>query len=190
MLKKTIIAALAVMAPVRAHADETSGLRIEARVGYETPTVSGDGDIYKIGSAVSYGGEVGFDLKLGKNSKLRFGPYATYEASSVSICDGGDCLSVESNLGVGGRLGYALSDSSVIYIKAGYAEFKLKATSGTFSGTQTETGIQGALGYEAKVAKKIFWFAEVNYGDYGALDGVPGVNLQRRQVVTGVGVRF
>jgi outer membrane immunogenic protein len=46
-----------------APAADFGGVRVEARIGYETPTVSEDNDVYKIGSAVSYGGELGFDIR-------------------------------------------------------------------------------------------------------------------------------
>ena len=84
-------------------ASHFDGIRGEARVGYETPTVSDSGNVYKIGSAVSGGGEIGFDLAAGKSVVV--GPYAVYEFSSVKLCDGPDCIKEDGNLGVGGRLG-------------------------------------------------------------------------------------
>jgi outer membrane immunogenic protein len=60
--------ALAVAAPAAAQTDSDTnsydGFRAEARLGYETPTVSEDEDIYKLGSAVSYGGEIGLDIAV------------------------------------------------------------------------------------------------------------------------------
>src|SRR3954454_3069596 len=82
---------------------QLTGVRAEARIGYETPPVSDNTGIYKIGSAVSYGGEIGFDLKVG--SKVQVGPYAVYEFSSVKLCNGGACIKEDGNLGVGGRIG-------------------------------------------------------------------------------------
>lgn len=93
-----------------------TGVRAEARIGYETPTVSDSTGIYKIGSAVSYGGEIGFDLKVG--SKVQVGPYAAYEFSSVKLCDTGACIKEDGNLAVGGRIGVAVSPKAVIYGKA------------------------------------------------------------------------
>lgn len=162
-----------------------AGPRIEARIGYETPTVSGDGDVYKIGSAVSYGGEIGFDLAAG--NRVVLGPYATFEFSNVELCDGGDCLEIDNNLGVGLRAGVTVSPTALVYAKAGYARIKISATSGEFSDSETDSGIQGALGIEANFGPMMYGRLEANYGDYG---GFYGVNLQRRHVAAAVGLRF
>jgi outer membrane immunogenic protein len=161
------------------------GVRAEARIGYETPTVSDGGQIYKIGSAVSYGGEVGFDFKLGKT--VQAGPYAAYEFSSVSLCSGNDCLNEQGNVGAGLRLGFAASSKVVVYAKAGYARISFKATSGNLSATDGKDGVQGALGVDVNLSKHVYLMAEVNYADYGKY---AGVNLARRHVAAGVGFRF
>jgi outer membrane immunogenic protein len=161
------------------------GVRVEARLGYETPTVSGDGDIYKLGSAVSYGGEIGFDLKVG--NKVVVGPYATYEFSSVKLCDGPDCLKEDGNLGVGGRIGVIVSPTVLIYAKAGYANIKFSVDSSIGAGSDSKGGVQGAIGVDVNFGKHFYGFVEGNYGDYGEYFGF---NLQRRHVAAGVGLRF
>lgn len=166
-------------------AADFDGVRIEARLGYETPTVSEDGDVYKIGSAVSYGGEAGFDFKLG--DKVVAGPYATYEFSSVKLCDGGDCLKEEGNLGVGARVGFVVSPQVLVYGKLGYASIKFKASDGFSSASDTKGGVQGALGVDVNFGKNFYGLVEFNYADYGKFYGI---NLQRRHVAAGVGVRF
>lgn len=190
MKKFVALAALAACVPGAALAQDKSadakldGVRIEARLGYETPTVSDDSGVYKIGSAVSYGGEVGFDLRA---KKVTFGPYALYEASSVSLCDGSDCLKENGNLGVGGRIGFIVSPKVVIYAKAGYAHISFKASSGGASANANKDGVQGALGVDVNVTKNVYLMGEFNYADYGSFYGI---NLQRRHVAAGVGVRF
>lgn len=191
-----IVAALAAM-PAVAHAQDSApaaettnarahdGVRIEARVGYETPTVSDSGNVYKIGSAVSYGGEVGFDVALGRS--VVAGPYAVYEFSSVKLCDGPDCLSEKGNLGVGGRIGVAVSDRALIYAKAGYANIDFKANTAFGTGSTTKDGVQGAIGASYNFTKTVYGGIEINYADYGKFFGV---NLQRRHVVAALGVRF
>ena len=190
MKKYVALAALMACVPGVAFAQEKtdsaklSGVRIEARLGYETPTVSDSGSIYKIGSAVSYGGEVGFDIRA-KN--VTFGPYAVYEASSVSLCDGADCLKENGNLGVGGRIGFVVSPKVVLYAKAGYAHISFKTT-GSIAGIDAKKdGVQGAIGVDVNVTKNVYLMGEINYADYGKLFGI---NLQRRHVAGGVGVRF
>ena len=185
-MKKLLLAGAACAClPGVASAQDLAGFRAEARIGWETPTVSGDGEVYKIGSAVSVGGEVGFDFAAG--DKVVLGPYATYEISNVELCDGTDCLEIDDNLGLGGRIGYAVTPGSMLYAKLGYARMKISATSGGVSGSESQGGIQGALGWEANFGKSFYGKIEANYGDYG---GFYGINLQRRQLVAGLGVRF
>jgi outer membrane immunogenic protein len=171
--------------PVAAHG--FGGVRAEARIGYETPTVSGDGDVFRIDSAVSYGAEIGYDARLGRS--VVAGPYATYEFSSIDLCADGFCLSESGTLGVGARLGFAVSPRVLAYGKLGYARTRftfrnpLTAAGGTASGG----GVQGAIGINLELSRHIYGLAEVNYSDFGTF---LGVNLQRRHVAAGIGVRF
>lgn len=162
-----------------------SGVRAEARIGYETPTVSDSSGIYKIGSAVSYGGEIGFDLKVG--SKVQVGPYAAYEFSSVELCGSGACLKEDGNLAVGGRIGVAVSPKVVVYGKVGYARISFSLKSGSYTGTDSKDGVQGAIGVDFNINRNVYVMIEANYGDYGQFGSV---NLARRQLAGGVGFRF
>lgn len=194
---KTFMAAVAalVCVPVMAAAQDApetvdhgvDGVRIEARLGWETPTVTdGTGDIYKIGQAVSFGGEVGFDAQVG--GSITLGAYVNYDVSNVEICEAGDCLGVKGNLSAGARLGFIVSPRTVVYIKGGYNSITMKAQSGSFSGEESKGGVGGALGVEFGVSKNVYAFFEGNYADFGELGY--GINLQRRHVAGGIGVRF
>lgn len=166
-------------------AAQFDGVRLEARLGYETPTVSDNNNVYKIGSAVSYGGEAGFDLRVGNNVVV--GPYATYEFSSVDVCDGADCLSEDGNLGVGARLGF-VAGRTLIYGKLGYARIRFTAsTGGVNAGSDSQGGVQGAIGVNLNFGRNLYGMAEINYADYGEF---AGINLQRRHVAMGLGIRF
>ncbi len=161
-------------------------VRAEARVGYETPTVSdGSGAVYKIGSAVSYGGEAGVDLAAGK--KITIGVYGNYEGSSVSICSSGSCLSEDGNLAAGGRIGFNLGTRSQLYLKAGYARITMRGTAGGSTGTQNNDGVQGGIGLSFDFGKHFYGMVEASYADYGDFFGI---KLQRRHVAAGLGVRF
>jgi outer membrane immunogenic protein len=162
-----------------------TGIRFELRLGYETPAVSDDGDVFRIGSAVSYGAEAGFDFRLGRSVVM--GPYATYEFSSVDLCDGGDCLRENGNFGVGLRVGFAASPRTLIYGKLGYARIRFTATSGGISESESDGGVQGALGVNLDLGRNLYGMAEANYADYGRF---VGINLQRRHVAAGIGARF
>lgn len=195
-MKKLLVAAAALSCvPGIAFAQEEEsagnlfdGVRIEARLGYETPTVSGDGDVYKIGSAVSYGAELGFDLAV--SNKVTVGPFVNYEFSGVELCDGPTCLEVEGNVAAGGRVGVVLSPKAAIYGKIGYASLSIQATNGgAVLGTDSKGGVYGALGVELSVSKNAYVNLEAAYADFGDFYGT-GFNLQRRQASVGFGFRF
>lgn len=164
-----------------------TGVRAEAKVGWETPTLSGNGNVYKIESNVSYGGEVGFDVALGR--KTTIGAYASYEFSSVDICSAGSCLGEEGTLSAGAKLGFLVGRKASIYGKLGYGRFTLKAKSGAAVGSDNIDGVQGALGVELALSRHAYFAVEASYGDYGELYNT-GVNLQRRQLGAGIGFRF
>ena len=190
-LKKLVIAVAAMSAFAgSAHAQDASsdaftGARVEARIGWETPTVSGDGDVYKLGQAVSFGAEAGYDFKLG--STVTFGPYATFETSGVKACDAGDCLRVKSNIAGGGQVGVAVSDNTMIYGKLGYSQIRMNANSGNLSSSENFGGVGGALGVEFGVTEKAYARIEGGYSDYG---NIYGINFQRRFFGGSLGYRF
>ncbi len=194
------VAACAISAPAFAQ-DESlakSGARVEARVMYETPTVSSvieNNDIFKIGSAVAFGAEAGYDFKVGE--AVVVGPYVNFEKSSVKSCDGSDCLKVKDNFAAGLHLGYALSEKGQIYVKAGYAKLRLNVTGSAVVGnppqlvnvdvTESGSGAQGAIGYEHGFGKNFYGRVEFGYGDNGQ---ILDVNVQRRHAGISLGARF
>lgn len=189
-MKKLIVAAAAfACVPGIAAAQEdanVSGPRVELRLGWETPTVSdGTGAVYKVGQAVSFGGEVGFDAAVGKS--VTIGGYVNYDKSNVEVCDAGDCLTIDGNLSAGGRIGIRAGGRTVVYVKGGYNNISVSAKSGGFTGTASQGGIGGALGVEFGIGKNAYGFVEGNYADFGDFYGI---NLQRRHVAGGIGVRF
>jgi len=183
MNKYAFAAVAAALIPAAANAGTVGG-RVGLRLGYETPTVSGDGDVYKIGSAVSYGAEAGLDFKLGK---IVVGPFAEYDISTVKNCEDGYCLKVKGTLNAGGRIGFLVGRSGQVYAKLNYSQIKIKATTPTDSASDSEGGIGGAIGYEHGFGKHMYASIEASYADYGDF---AGINLQRRQVAAGLGLRF
>jgi len=186
-MRMMIVSAVALAAATPAAAQSNyDGFRAEARLGYETPTVSGDGDIYKLGSAVSYGAEVGFDLAAGTN--VTVGPYVSYEESSVELEDESSTASIKvgRNYQVGGRIGLGLG-GLLGYAKVGYSNIKLSFEDSGLEESSTKGGIGGGIGVEGNVGKNAYWGVEGNYSDFGKFEGI---NLQRRQVAAKVGFRL
>ena len=196
-MKKTVLAlAMAsVVVPAAAQAQDRDyenyardGFRIEARATYETPTVSSiieSGDVYKLGSAMAWGGEVGYDAAVGGD--LTVGPYAQYEFGTVETCVDGICLSSESYFEAGLSLGYAINPDGALYGKLGYGELELEATDGIDTISDSNGGIAFALGYEQGFGSNFYGRIEGGYADVGEFDGV---NVQRRHFGGALGLRF
>ncbi|MGH6651341.1 MAG: outer membrane beta-barrel protein [Sphingopyxis sp.] len=171
-----------------AQGHDKAGFRVEARAVYETPTVSSiaqNNDVYKVGSAVAFGGEAGFDIAVGPSVVV--GPYVTFEKSSVEASDGVDTLKVKDNLGAGLHVGYAIGSKGLIYGKVGYAKLRVEARSGNLSATESGSGFQGAVGYEHGFGEMFYGRVEFGYGDNGRIGGI---NFQRRHAGVALGVRF
>lgn len=170
-----------------------NGFRAELRTSYETPTVSdidSTDDVYKLGSAFSFGGEVGFDVAV--SDKVAVGPYVTYELSSVENSDAGVSIGAEDFLSVGLHAGYAVSENGQVYGKLGYSKLRVKAEidlgGGTIvSDTSSGSGIGGAIGYEHSFGKNFYGRIEGGYADVGEIDGI---SFQRRFLGVAAGVRF
>jgi outer membrane immunogenic protein len=188
MIASAIALAAATPAAAQTNGSNNSydGFRAEARLGWETPTVSGDGDIYKLGSAVSYGGEVGFDIAAGPT--VTVGPYVSVEESSVELEEEGTTASIKvgRNYQVGGRVGFGLG-GVLGYAKLGYSNIKLSLAGTGADYSDTKGGVGGALGVEGNFGKSTYWGIEGNYSDFGKFEGV---NLQRRQVAVKLGFRL
>ncbi|MCH7627574.1 MULTISPECIES: outer membrane protein [Novosphingobium] len=180
------VAAIAAATPALAQSNDTakrSGLRIEARVGYETPTVS-DGDVYKIGNSASIGAEAGYDIPLGN---VVVGPFVNYEYASAKSCDGSVCLGSNGNIATGGRIGFNVGDKGQVFAKVGYDSFRLKASFGGTSATKTLDGVMGAVGYDHVISGNAYAGIELDYADLGSF---AGINFQRRHVAAKIGMRF
>jgi outer membrane immunogenic protein len=197
-MKKIVISAvlaLGVAQPAFAQdgesaADAKAGFRIEARAVLETPTVSnldnGD-DVYKLGSAMAFGGEVGFDFAV--SDKVVLGPYATYEFSTVENCDGADCVSASDNYAIGLHGGVTVGSKGLFYAKVGYASLGLDADLPTFAIEASERGggVQGAIGYEHGFGQNFYGRVELGYADNG---DIFGISFQRRHAGVALGARF
>lgn len=187
-MKKYMLLALAFVAQPALAQDEgvkMSGLRVEARLGWETPTVS-DGSVYKLGNSVSAGAEIGYDVKV--SNTVTVGPYFTYDYASAETCDGaGNCLGSDGNWVAGARLGFNVGERAQIYVKGGYDQFRLKAAIPGTSDTVNLNGPGGAIGVDFAISNSAYAGFEANYADLGSF---AGINFQRRHVAAKVGMRF
>jgi len=182
MKKYALLAISLIASPAFADEAKQSGFRLEARVGYETPTVNADsvnnGTLYKLGNSASIGAEAGYDVKLGRS--VVAGVFANYDYAHAQTCYAGSCIGSDGNVAFGGRVGIILGNGQ-LYAKAGYDSFKLQASVNGVSASQNLNGAMGALGYQFNIG------FEGSYADLGQYNGV---NFQRRHAALTGGVRF
>lgn len=157
-MKKIMIAAAALAAIFTSTAAMAadSGPRVEATVGYNDVTnVPGN-------RGFSYGVSAGYDVKLIKNV-------------TVGVEAGLDNVFDRSDVNVGGRIGYALNDHTVVFADGGYDNFRdLKAH--TIEGARVGGGVQ------VNVAGPLYALVQYHYTDLGS--------THKNAVSSGIGVRF
>lgn len=197
-------------------AEAFSGLRVEALIGYDkirtgsTEDVDTTRDIKQSISGIEYGAGIGYDVPLGTN--LTIGAEAEITESSASRDYNNDEPTV-FNLGnvdagrqyyFGGRLGYAVAPTTLVYVKGGYsnARFNLQGSDGTTSLRQRldTDGWRAGAGIEQKVGSNAFVKLEYAYtnlgkGEFDFNGTTPDssrfeLDTDRHSVRAGVGVRF
>ncbi|MEL0210022.1 MAG: outer membrane beta-barrel protein, partial [Novosphingobium sp.] len=159
---------------------------------------------------VHYGGAIGYDIPLGTNQIA--GAEAEITESSAGWDNNNDKPNV-FNLGrvdagrqyyFGGRLGYAATPSTMVYVKGGYSNqrYNLQGTDGTTSLRQRldTDGYRVGAGVEQKLGPNSFVKLEYSYNNYskGEFDfngDTPdssrfNIDTDRHAVTAGVGVRF
>jgi outer membrane immunogenic protein len=204
-MKKYLFAALlagTIVTPAFAQeAGPFSGFRVEGLAGYDSVRAadSEDDDDSETLDGVAYGIGAGFDFDLGG---LVFGFEGEYSDSTgkESLTEDGETATLKTgrDLYVGGRLGFRAGAATLLYGKAGYTNMKLEGsikdatTSLNFKG-ETDGWRLGA-GVEQLFGPNAYGKLEYRYSNYGGFDaGIGGdidVDLNRHQVVAGIGFRF
>jgi outer membrane immunogenic protein len=212
----TALAAAPAFAQDATPAEAFSGFHAEALVGYDhirtgsSEDIDTTRDIKQSIDGVEYGGAVGYDIPLGTN--MIVGAEAEITDSSASRDYNNDEPTV-FNLGrvdagrqyyFGGRLGYAMSPSTLVYVKGGYsnARFNLQGTDGTTNLRQRldTDGWRAGAGVEQKVGSNAFVKVEYKYTNLGEAEfdfngQTPdssrfNIDTDRHSVMAGVGIRF
>ena len=156
---------------------------------------------------ILYGIAGGFDFQVGGAVAGIEAEYSdsTTRGTTTDLALIGDNagLRTDRDLYIGGRLGFAAAPSTLLYVKGGYTNARFKTIYSTGGTNPITTNFGNTLdGYRlgAGVEQKFNLFgpsgfvkAEYRYSNYRNLDvGTTnvGIDLDRHQVVVGVGVRF
>lgn len=184
-----------------------SGARVEARVGWDRPVIEAnlDGASDKAGkSGVVYGVEAGYDIVT--SGPTLIGLYAGIEDASTKQCSeifGGDegCIKAGRNITAGARVGFT-TNNGVVYLKGGYSNGRAKisyadpaAPQDNFRLSENLDGFHLGAGGEVMFNRNVYGKLEyvyTNYSGYDYDDGVTtaGLDVERHQIVAGVGFRF
>lgn len=212
----TALVAVPAFAQDATPAEAFSGAHVEALVGYDhirtgsSEDVDNSRDLKQSIDGVEYGGALGYDVALGTN--LVVGAEAEITDSSAKRDYNNDQPTV-FNLGrvdagrqyyFGGRLGYAMSPKTMVYVKGGYsnARFNLQGTDGTTNLRQRldTDGYRVGAGVEQKMGSNAFVKVEYKYtnlgeGEFDFNGKTPdssrfSIDTDRHSVMAGVGVRF
>jgi outer membrane immunogenic protein len=157
----------------------------------------------------------GFVYGLGAGYDVQFGPaivgvegegtLSTDKLRRNNVFTSGDqnTLRVDRDLYVGARAGVAVAPTTLLYVKGGYTNTRLiaryTAPDGTFGrGSGTVDGWRAGAGIEHKLSMfgpGGYVKAEYRYSKYsnlnvGSINRDVGVDMNRNQIVAGVGIRF
>lgn len=169
ILATTALALVAATATPAFAQDATfTGPRAEIVAGWDHAGGNGEGQ-----SGFVYGGALGYDHQLG-NAVIG----AETEITGATTEEAG--VSAGRDIYVGGRLGYVVGGSYLVYGKAGLTNARADVEGfggGTTDGYRLGAGIERSFG-------KFYGKVEYRYSRYEEAE------LNRDQVVAGVGIRF
>ncbi|SEH13040.1 outer membrane immunogenic protein [Sphingopyxis sp. YR583] len=198
MKKIVSAAALAVASlssPALAQDTGFAGGRVELLTGYDI--VEGD-------EGLVYGVAAGYDVAVGQGVigiEAEINDSTVREVYSDAFVAGDELrIGAGRDIYIGGRLGFAVSPRTLLYAKAGYTNAAIDVRYD--DGTTVEKARPKGDGYRvgAGLEQKLGLFGtggygrlEYRYSNYGNVeyDGTSvGANIDRHQILVGLGVRF
>jgi len=173
-----------------------TGLRIEGVAGYDALK-----DGHDTSDGFVYGGAVGYDVQLnnlvvGAEGELTG---STTDTRTDNLINAGDRFRVGMGRDVylGARVGVPLNPTTLAYAKGGYTNARVdtRYTQGTTE-VRDHTDLDGfrlGAGLEHQLGANTYIKGEYRYSNYGRADNSVGrydIDVDRHQVVAGVGMRF
>lgn len=209
------IAALSTPAMAQDSDSQFDGFRAQAVAGYDIlsagSTIDDDSAVDNDQSmeGIVYGANVGYDFDLG-SAVVGLEAELTDSSAKTEFADGDfegfgfGRVDAGRDLFLGARVGFKAAPDALVYVKGGYTNTKLNVLSndGTteFSQDIDLDGWRAGAGVEYAINPNTFVNLEYRYSNYqeGELDfadSVPdsdrfGVDLDRHQIMAGVGIRF
>ncbi|MXO86141.1 hypothetical protein GRI38_08880 [Altererythrobacter aurantiacus] len=176
---------------------DKSGLRAEGRLFWERLNDPEEdiGINYELGSALGYGAEIGYDMRVSDN--IVVGPYATYDFSNVEECEDNLCVASGDYYAFGLHVGFETGAEGLVYGKIGYGNqtvtlqgpYTDPETNETFVFDEEESGggYNFAFGYEHGFGDVLYGRAELGVSE--SYD-IYGFDFQRGYIGAALGARF
>lgn len=173
-----------------------TGLRIEGVAGYDALK-----DGHDTSDGFVYGGAVGYDVQLnnlvvGAEGELTG---STADTRTDNFINQGDRFRVGMgrDLYLGARVGFPLNPTTMAYAKGGYTNARIdtRYTQGSTE-VRDHTDLDGfrlGAGLEHQIGANTYIKGEYRYSNYGHADNSVGrydIDVDRHQLVAGVGMRF
>ena len=173
-----------------------TGLRIEGIAGYDALK-----DGHDTSDGFVYGGAVGYDVQLnnlvvGAEGELTG---STADTRTDNFINQGDRFRVGMgrDLYLGARVGFPLNPTTMAYAKGGYTNARIdtRYTQGSTE-VRDHTDLDGfrlGAGLEHQIGANTYIKGEYRYSNYGHADNSVGrydIDVDRHQLVAGVGMRF
>ncbi|NJS13420.1 MAG: porin family protein [Sphingopyxis sp.] len=136
-----------------------------------------------------YAAQLGFDIR---SNNLVYGLEGELGDATTKACfaTSGVCIKASRDLYIGGRLGVAIADNTLLYAKGGYSNarqtFSYQVTVPVQPGVPTSAKSDGwrvGAGIEQTISERFLVKAEYRYSDYEG-------GFKRHQGVVGLGIRF
>lgn len=203
MIAAALLATTAAVPAMAQDAGTFTGPRVEGLIGYDALQSGGDGGDETI-DGVSYGIAAGYDYSLGSIVLGIEGEFADSSAkhTSTDIVDGfSSRISTGRDLYVGGRVGFPVTPSTLLYAKGGYTNTKINTSFDDGDerlkfGSNVD-GFRLGAGVEQAFGPNLYGKVEYRYSNYSNLklsEDLGGsetdIDLDRHQVMAGLGFRF
>ena len=191
-----LVASTAIAAPAFAQDSGFTGPRAEVIAGWDRVD-DGSSNGTEASDGLTYGGAIGYDFQAG-NAVIGFEGEitgSTNDQEATDVLTPGDRFRVNAgrDLYVGGRVGFLAGDRTLIYAKGGYTNARIETSydDGT-AVTEVNEDLDGwrlGAGAEYKLGTNTYLKGEYRYSNYSEMEGVD-VDVDRHQIVAGVGIRF